>query len=252
MNTSKKILSVVLSLLMVLSTMAVGGAGLAFAADTDNVYFFVPECVYLAPGSTAGQYYLNSYADKDTTTLGTTDNAGKFYFHADGATAISVSVEGATVEGLTTSVSGDTLSDDSFTITASSSDFRGLMTYNVTYTVDGEQKTAVSYTYIYAPNRVPSGAFGWARNEYSDEDVCVGVASVVWGYHTYTENYTTGSNGTKTTKGPADSLYLGGSGINIGDLEGIVENGSRVILKQLLIVVMQGMAAELLPLHLAE
>ena len=207
MKKGKKLLSVFLSLVMMLTTVAVGGV--AFAAETeDNVYFYVPECVYLAPGSAVGQYYLNSYADKDSTSLGTTDSVGKFYFHAEGATSISVAVEGATVADLTASATGDTLSDDSFTITASDASFRGLMKYTVTYVVDGETKTAVSYTYIYAPNRVPVGSAVYVRNRnYTflvvDKTIYMGVVSFVWGMHSFD---------TGAYSAPS-SIYLGNYGL---------------------------------------
>lgn len=163
----KRSLSVLLALLMILTSVASASASLIETAGSGSMTLYVPEAVYLTPSSAeagtnvTGQWYLNNTDGSGNYSYARgAESTGKFYFYCANATRISVTASfdngvGYT-SGLTTSVNGTTLNDDDFRI--ASGNTNQMLTWRVDYTCnDGVTRTAWAYTYVYKPERSPTG-----------------------------------------------------------------------------------------------
>ena len=117
MKHGKKILSFVLSVVMILASLPFAGLVTVFAASiktTDvtsgDLTFIVPEAIYLTPNASSYtnattstfQYYLNNNSD-GSVVRSATDNTGKIYYTLSGGGTATISYE-----FLSTSLSGIT------------------------------------------------------------------------------------------------------------------------------------------------
>ena len=162
----KKTFSIVLSLFMLIGIIPM----MTFTAEaaSEDVYFYVPEALYITPTDNGGnqpvKYFLNSYRSESTQSWASPyEDSGKLYFYCPAATSVSLSVSDASVFNLTTSGTNK-IDDDSFSMTAPNSS-GSIVTWTATYTVNGETRTATSYSYVYSPNRVPTGVASEAESD---------------------------------------------------------------------------------------
>ena len=219
----RKALSLVLTVLMVggyvglfsglIGNDPFGTKQTADAADA-TVYFYVPEAVYLKQGSYGTQWYLNSYRSNSTQSWASAkETTGKLFFYCPGATSVSISTSGGTVSNLTTTGT-DTINDTDFQISGSGGN---VITYTATYKVNGETKTATSYTYLYEPNRVPTGVATEAESEkYSwSSYTYYGFISVLWGAQSYDQRANNGGTD-GACYAESGNIYLGNKGLNAG------------------------------------
>ena len=173
--------------------------------------FYVPETIYLNPSNNTFQYYLdrenaidgalNSNASKTT---------GNVYFNCDKATAVSVTVSGATVSYANgSSATGGTLStavSSGKLNTALASGTGTTIEWTASYTLEnGEARTAKAYSYVYAPNTNEVGAAMRQVHTYSTDVYnqgilyAIGFESVTGGSYTCTKNFFTDSAPTSNT-----------------------------------------------------
>ena len=212
-KTFKKTFSIVLSLFMLIGIIPM----MTFTAEaaSEDVYFYVPEALYITPTDNGGnqpvKYFLNSYRSESTQSWASPyEDSGKLYFYCPAATSVSLSVSDASVFNLTTSGTNK-IDDDSFSMTAPNSS-GSIVTWTATYTVNGETRTATSYSYVYSPNRVPTGVASEAESDKhgSGKYDYHGIVSVIWGANTYDEGDTIGN---QSAQGPASMIYLGNNGM---------------------------------------
>lgn len=189
----KRSLSVLLALLMILTSVASASASLIETAGSGSMTLYVPEAVYLTPSSAgagsnvAGQWYLNNTDGNGNYSYARgAESTGKFYFYCANATRISVTAlfdngVGYT-SGLTTSVNGTTLNDDDFRI--ASGNTNQMLTWRVDYTCnDGVTRTAWAYTYVYKPERSPTGVALTAEG-FNKKSCWLGIIQMMWGANT--------------------------------------------------------------------
>ena len=189
----KRSLSVLLALLMILTSVASASASLIETAGSGSMTLYVPEAVYLTPSSAgagsnvAGQWYLNNTDGSGNYSYARgAESTGKFYFYCANATRISVTAlfdngVGYT-SGLTTSVNGTTLNDDDFRI--ASGNTNQMLTWRVDYTCnDGVTRTAWAYTYVYKPERSPTGVALTAEG-FNKKSCWLGIIQMMWGANT--------------------------------------------------------------------
>lgn len=189
----KRVLSVFLSFLMILSVFAAAMPMLAGAVISQStpasadVHFYVPECLYLYP-STAGtanfQFYLNSYPNASSTVLSGAETAGKVYFYcanAKSGTLTWSSTAALTISGIGLSSSSNTFSGS---FTGSAANVNGaVITWVYTYVdASGSTRTVTAYTYIYKPNTMPSGVALSTRKRNTNYAYNSYVA-MLWGFH---------------------------------------------------------------------
>ena len=214
---ASKALALFMSLLMLLGVVPM--MTFTASAASSDVYFYVPEALYITPtdngGNQAVKYFLNSYRSESTQSWASAyESTGKLYFYCPAASSVSISVSGGTVSGLTTSGTNK-IDDTSFSMTAPNAS-GNIVTWTATYVVNGQTRTATSYSYVYKPNRVPTGV---ASETESDKHGSRrkhdyhGVVSVIWGANTYDTGST---NGKQEAKGPASMIYLGNNGMKSG------------------------------------
>lgn len=189
----KRSLSVLLALLMILTSVASASASLIETAGSGLMTLYVPEAVYLTPSSAeagtnvTGQWYLNNTDGSGNYSYARgAESTGKFYFYCANATRISVTASfdngvGYT-SGLTTSVNGTTLNDDDFRI--ASGNTNQMLTWRVDYTCnDGVTRTAWAYTYVYKPERSPTGVALTAEG-FNKKSCWLGIIQMMWGANT--------------------------------------------------------------------
>ena len=216
---AKRSLAVLLSLLMILTSFAAASAELIETVGSGSMVLYVPEAVYLAPssaGSVTAQWYLNNTDGSGNYSYARgAESTGKFYFHCSKATSISVSASfesGGSLSNLTTSTGGATLNDDNFQIAANNTN--QMITWRVDYTCnDGVTRTAWAYTYVYKPNRIPTGVASEAESEKHGGNRKYdyhGFVSVLWGANGYDEGQTQGN---EQAKGPAEMIFMGNNGM---------------------------------------
>ncbi len=186
---AKRSLAVLLSLLMILTSFAAASAELIETVGSGSMVLYVPEAVYLAPssaGSVTAQWYLNNTDGGGNYSYARgAENTGKFYFHCSKATSISVSASfesGGSLSNLTTSTGGATLNDDNFQIAANNTN--QMITWRVDYTCnDGVTRTAWAYTYVYKPERSPTGVALTAEG-FNKKSCWLGIIQMMWGANT--------------------------------------------------------------------
>ncbi len=186
---AKRSLAVLLSLLMILTSFAAASAELIETVGSGSMVLYVPEAVYLAPssaGSVTAQWYLNNTDGSGNYSYARgAESTGKFYFHCSKATSISVSASfesGGNLSNLTTSTGGATLNDDNFQITANNTN--QMLTWRVDYTCnDGVTRTAWAYTYVYKPERSPTGVALTAEG-FNKKSCWLGIIQMMWGANT--------------------------------------------------------------------
>ncbi len=215
---AKRSLAVLLSLLMILTSFAAASAELIETVGSGSMVLYVPEAVYLAPssaGSVTAQWYLNNTDGSGNYSYARgAESTGKFYFHCSKATSISVSASfesGGSLSNLTTSTGGATLNDDNFQIAANNTN--QMITWRVDYTCDdGVTRTAWAYTYVYKPNRIPTGVASEAESDRHGKRKYDyhGFVSVLWGANGYDEGQTQGN---EQAKGPAEMIFMGNNGM---------------------------------------
>lgn len=186
---AKRSLAVLLSLLMILTSFAAASAELIETVGSGSMVLYVPEAVYLAPssaGSVNAQWYLNNTDGGGNYSYARgAESTGKFYFHCSKATSISVSASfesGGSLSNLTTSTGGATLNDDNFQIAANNTN--QMITWRVDYTCnDGVTRTAWAYTYVYKPERSPTGVALTAEG-FNKKSCWLGIIQMMWGANT--------------------------------------------------------------------
>ena len=230
-KTSKRVLSVLLSVIMVLSVIPFTGI-IAFAASSkdaskvcSDLSFWTPEAIYLYPDgsswtastSTPFQYFINNNRDGSVKTA--YDETGYIYFTYPNASATSLSarfidssfntISGGSVNISNTSPSSGidvTFNGTSPLLAASSKGCWIEWTLSFTDTTDGKTKKAYSYTYVYKPYVVPVGGFvKLCNSRYNDSF----AQSITWisGVHSITV-------GTLHDNGGYYPNYSGGKGFS--------------------------------------
>lgn len=208
-RTLKKVLSFLLVMAMLAGFVPEIGVSLRANAADPVVYFYVPEAVYLKQGSQGTQWYLNSYRSASATTLVAKETTGKLFFNCAGATSVKITTSGGTVSNLTTTGTA-TIDDTDFQITGSAG---AVVTYTATYVYGGKTYTVTSYTYLYAPNRVPSGcASETESNKHSKKYDYHGFITVLWGSQRYDTKANSG--GANSACAAAEVIYLGNKGLH--------------------------------------
>mgnify|MGYP005750610437 FL=1 len=183
---AKRSLAVLLSLLMILTSFAAASAELIETVGSGSMVLYVPEAVYLTPssaGSVTAQWYLNNTDGSGNYSYARgAESTGKFYFHCSKATSISVSASfesGGSLSNLTTSTGGATLNDNNFQIAANNTN--QMITWRVDYTCnDGVTRTAWAYTYVYKPERSPTGVALTAEG-FNKKSCWLGIIQMMWG-----------------------------------------------------------------------
>lgn len=163
------------------------------------LYFYVPEAIYLAPNidsshkssSANFQWFIQNTVNTATAGAATTkqsyDTNGYVYFsYANLDTAQNVSLSATALNASGSVISGGsikslTFSDDgvykkatitqestSPSLTAATTGYYIRWTVKYTDAVDGYEKQAVAYTYVYKPYIQPSGTAMDSRNEAGD------------------------------------------------------------------------------------
>lgn len=186
---AKRSLAVLLSLLMILTSFAAASAELIETVGSGSMVLYVPEAVYLTPssaGSVTAQWYLNNTDGSGNYSYARgAESTGKFYFHCSKATSISVSASfesGGSLSNLTTSTGGATLNDNNFQIAANNTN--QMITWRVDYTCnDGVTRTAWAYTYVYKPERSPTGVALTAEG-FNKKSCWLGIIQMMWGANT--------------------------------------------------------------------
>lgn len=167
------------------------------AAELTNVVIGVPETVYMTPqnnyntATTSVKYYVNNTVNSSggySLDASNSATAGKFYVYSPQISTInSVSVNGATLSGLSASKSGSLFSDTDFTMALTSgisSSQSSLLewTINVTDT-SGVQHNLHAYTVAYAPYLSPVFAAGKTKNTRGSTDTWGSGMSWISGIH---------------------------------------------------------------------
>lgn len=179
-KTAKRVLSVFLTLIMLLSCFSVGLVASATITTTNHnpVYIVVPETIYMTPStgdSTTAKYYINNTFNSSNNTISPDANASatsaKVYFKCADATALSVSVNGSGRE-YTITMNGDGNGYfDNEKVTALNgvqidngvaAGNTSYITWTFTATIGGKTETFKAYTELYAPYTAPVAAL--ARN----------------------------------------------------------------------------------------
>lgn len=220
---AKRSLAVLLSLLMILSSFAAASAALIETVGSGSMVLYVPEAVYLSPSSAgsgsnvSGQWYLNNTDGSGNYSYARgAEGTGRFYFYSANATSISVSASFDNgvgyVSNLTTSTTGTTLNDGDFQI--ASGNTNQMLTWRVDYTCnDGVTRTAWAYTFVYKPNRIPTGVASITESDKhgsSRKYDYHGFVSVLWGANDYDQGATQGN---EQAKGPAAMIFMGNNGM---------------------------------------
>jgi len=178
MKTTKKLLSFVMAVVMVVTMCAIGftaSAGINVTPTSVTVTVVVPELIYLTPGANTFQYYIGGVINGNTpSATKTTTGSIEFTVGAGGApvTNISVAASGATV-AMTQSSTATTLSA---TVNSGSmaSVADGVVTWTFSYDVSGVTYYTYAYSYVYAPYMGQVGTAGYANQTY-------GTQSAQWG-----------------------------------------------------------------------
>ena len=186
----KKVLSLLLSVLMVVTMLPLSGVT-ALAEDASDfkhydVTIAVPETVYMKPQSnyttkgTEVQYYVNNNVDESGNV--SLDNsrdatAGTFSVYGEDIESIdSVSVDGATRYGFKISQNGKRFYDDSFTLELTegiSSAETKLLEWTIDCTMtDGTNAEFKAFTVAYAPYLEPAVSAIRVKNCNGDDSFC--------------------------------------------------------------------------------
>ncbi len=205
---TKKLLSVVLCLAMVLPMLLAAGVSpwLAIfddivpdaAAAASDIKIIVPETIYLTPStgsSTTGQYYVNNNADGSVKAATTSpDTTASISIKYPGAKLTSVSAKTSTNVTLPASITGlvgTTFGSSATTVTGAitlgagvSAGNTALIEWTFVFDVNGKTQTHYAYTVAYAPWYQPVGAAARAVGAWHN----VYTSSILWvqGVHGYT------------------------------------------------------------------
>lgn len=171
---------------MILSSIAIVFAAITEIVPSGSITFYVPEGVYLTPSdngsttNTAAQYYMNNNNASGAYTQSATETTGRIYFNSANATSVSITYSfgtTGTVSGTLSSSSGK-LSEE---IKISAGNTNQLLTWTATYKCrDGATRVATAHTYIYVPNKYPTGA-GFDVGSGKNKQCYIGGLQVVWG-----------------------------------------------------------------------
>ncbi len=172
--------------------------------DIIFTYFYVPETIYVNTGDTSlFQYYVDRQNAVGGALKSDISTTGNIYFNREGASNISISckvIDGPALSGVTLSKTTSASNELSATITqgklssALASNSSALLEWTATYTINNEEFSVISYSYIYAPltgygsvaaaggyAETSKNVFGWAHSTMS-------VTGTVWlaGAHSVT------------------------------------------------------------------
>lgn len=173
------------------------------------ITFYVPETIYLNPSDTAASTF-KYYVDCETNgnlNANNADTTGKVYFNCAAATSCSIACEGAAVAmGANTGTNTIDTNITAGTIVAPLSPGKtSLLKWTVTYTVNGETRTAKAYTVCYAPviDEVAAGirhAHTYSTDVFNQGILwLIGLHSFSGGSHKCVKNFFTDSAPTNNT-----------------------------------------------------
>ena len=173
--------------------------------------FYVPETIYLAPGSNSFQYYVDRENKADGALISNASKTtGNVFFSCDKATNVTVSVSDSTVSytngcsssngTLSTAISAGKI------ISAPAAGSGKTIKWTASFTLqNGEKGTATAYSYVYAPNTSEVAAGIRQVHTYSTDVFnqgvlyAIGFDSVTGGSYTCTKNFFTDSAPTANT-----------------------------------------------------
>ena len=179
------------SLLMTFFTKSNVGS-LKADASVSNVHtpypitFYVPETIYLTPSVNPAyefKYFVDCNIDGSLGTAKRNDTTGTVYFYCEGATSCSIICNGAAVvlgqtvgtNSINTECTGGVLSTG---VTAGTS---RTISWTVTYTVNGDTRTATAYSVCWSPFYEPIGAAAYFHNNDGiGGDVRALFSSLAW------------------------------------------------------------------------
>ena len=187
---------------------------------TPEIFFYVPETIYLKPNANTFQYYLDrGNSDKSAINKGYSTQ-GNVYFHCAGATNVSIvfSSTTATSASVTTNaaLSGTDKIDTyikSGSATVTSGECSSLR-WDATFTVNGKTYTATAFSVIYAPfTKVVAGIASARQPSGTFSHSCTATqASWISGIHSITNNrpsnYTSGTNAGSDHRGTYEYPYM--------------------------------------------
>ncbi len=186
-KTFKSTLSVFLAALMILSSIAIAFAAITEITPSGSITFYVPEGVYLTPSDngsttdTAAQYYMNNNDANGAYKQSATETIGRIYFNSANATSVSIAYSFGTKGSVSGTLSSNTgkLSSEIKIVAGNTNQ---LLTWTATYKCrDGATRVATAHTYIYVPNKYPTGAGYDVGSDGSKGECYVGGLQVLWG-----------------------------------------------------------------------
>ncbi|MCQ2485380.1 MAG: InlB B-repeat-containing protein, partial [Clostridia bacterium] len=176
--------------------------------NSPKITFYVPEMIYLKPASGTMkefQYYVDRENSVNSSLRTGYNTSGNVFFNCAGATNISISCSGATVNGKsagtavftsgTGSISSGTLS------TAISAKGYSTLTWTATFTVNGKSYTAKAYTVCYAPMTTVVAAAARAKNTSGKANFMQSLL-YAFGMNEYTDN------GGKDTNATLSNVFI--------------------------------------------
>ena len=202
MKKTKRIVSVLMAVAMLLTTVSSGLSAFASVSVTNSpvtVSIVVPELIYLTPGATSFQYYIAGAAN-GTTPSTTQDSLGRINFScSQTATSISIAASGANSISFSPSTASNT-STLSTTITSGAKSDSGLITWTFTYVVNGVTYVSYAGTYVYKPYLGQVGAqHTYKYNTSVGKEPNLGAYAFLVGIHSATggsyDCYYTGTSG---------------------------------------------------------
>ena len=211
-RNAKRALSVFLSIVLTVTAFFIFDQSVfkidtgAYADSTqttmanDDVFFYVPEVIYLTPSTTGetGSVPFKWFADRANADNGeitksvADKNAGSVYFHCAIAVSYIINVslpDGCTISNVNTGTwtSGNSYATDQMTGSALNKQGQTI-TWTLTWSDGIRNYTTIRYSRIYKTNYVPSGGSG-----ESITSVATACADETYTYY-YGENVITGFN----------------------------------------------------------
>ncbi|MBQ2827877.1 MAG: InlB B-repeat-containing protein, partial [Clostridia bacterium] len=231
-SISKKALALLMAVVLLVSTVAIGISGVIAAAasasvtKTDNAIISVPETVYMSPttgAATVGQYYVNNVLGSGSSSVdievSATNTNGYVQFYIPGAVDVKIAVNTVTsgVGDIVLHDAGSTSGSREGASLAALIDANGYFSYKTAglyisgtgisagssalaewvFTVtmsDGSTRTYYAYSTLYAPYYQPVGAAAQVSSGRSgDREAWAGAIAWFSGVHGYTASTSGGT-----------------------------------------------------------
>ena len=205
MKTLKKLTSLLLAVVMILTMLSTGMTSLASIVSgktSITVSVIVPELIYLKPGTGTFQYYISGAAPGNSPSPTAASTGAISFTTSAQATSITLSYSGASSITLdkTSAANTSTLSANISAGSMAAAGQSGLITWTFTYVIDGQTYHTYAYTYVYSPFMNQAGCQGGYKYKTSIGNEPVAVAYA----------FLTGITG--TYGGAYRSKFLGTSG----------------------------------------